>query len=52
MIRAQNGAVWTDDMRLLYYYRNRLSGFGLSLLAESVSTKRGPGSSDAKGFLA
>jgi glycerol-3-phosphate O-acyltransferase len=42
--KVGDGAIWTEDMNLLYYYRNRLAGYGLSLL---------PGHGhDAKGFLA
>lgn len=51
-IRAEGGTVWTDDMYLLYYYRNRLAGFGLSRLAETDAIVRKPGQHDSKGFLA
>ena len=30
VLTAMNGIIWTEDMNLLYYYRNRLTGFGLS----------------------
>jgi glycerol-3-phosphate O-acyltransferase len=49
--RLEEGAVSTDDMNLLYYYRNRLTGYGLSLLAELGGAKKKAGSHDAKGFL-
>ena len=48
VIRIQDGVIFTEDMNLLYYYRNRLSGYGLSLLAEG---QIGPGKDDSKGFL-
>jgi len=40
------------DMNLLYYYRNRLSGYGLSILAETGGPRKSPGEHDEKGFLA
>ena len=40
VVKVSEGAVWTEDMNLLYYYRNRLTGYGLSLLAEAGGTKR------------
>ncbi|MGK5084242.1 1-acyl-sn-glycerol-3-phosphate acyltransferase [Bdellovibrionota bacterium FG-1] len=51
---AQRGdtTIWTEDMNLLYFYRNRLSGFGLSLFEQSGVAQRTPGQHDAKGFLA
>ncbi|OFZ55398.1 MAG: hypothetical protein A2428_17000 [Bdellovibrionales bacterium RIFOXYC1_FULL_54_43] len=52
VIRESDGVVWTEDMNLLYYYRNRLSGYGLSLLAESEGPNRMPGENDSKRFLA
>ena len=42
VVKVQDGAVFTEDMNLLYYYRNRLSGYGLS---GSV------GKNDRKSFL-
>jgi glycerol-3-phosphate O-acyltransferase len=42
VIKIQDGAVFTEDMSLLYYYRNRLSGYGLNAR----------GFYDSKGFLA
>jgi glycerol-3-phosphate O-acyltransferase len=54
--RVGEGAIWTDDLPLLYYYRNRLAGYGLSLLAEVGGSRRAPGQvegqNDPKGFLA
>ena len=40
VVRVGEGAIWTEDMNLLYYYRNRLSGYGLQRIH------------DRKGFLA
>ena len=48
VMRIQDGVIFTEDMNLLYYYRNRLSGYGMSLLAEG---QIGPGKDDSKGFL-
>jgi glycerol-3-phosphate O-acyltransferase len=52
VIRKEEGVVWTEDMNLLYYYRNRLSGYGLSILSDSGRPKDEPGVLDEKGFLA
>ncbi|HUP56656.1 MAG TPA: glycerol-3-phosphate acyltransferase, partial [Bdellovibrionota bacterium] len=52
VIRRRDGAVWTEDMNLLYYYRNRLSGYGISLLALHGGARRTFGDLDPKGFLA
>jgi hypothetical protein len=35
VIKLGEGAVWTEDLPLLYFYRNRLTGYGLSLLGDS-----------------
>lgn len=43
VIKVRDGMIWTEDMNLLYYYRNRLTGYGLS---DTL------GETDAKGFLA
>jgi glycerol-3-phosphate O-acyltransferase len=52
VVKVQYNAIWTEDMNLLYYYRNRLSGYGLSRLARD----RGPFifsvEHDSQGFLA
>lgn len=50
VLRRGEGTIYTQDMNLLYYYRNRLAGYGLSLLADPH--RRVPGMNDAKGFLA
>jgi len=52
VVRVTGGHVTTDDMNLLYYYRNRLSGYGLSLLGEHGRPKILRGELDEKGFLA
>ncbi len=52
VLKIKEGEVWTEDLPLLYYYRNRLSGYGLSLLAEREGPWKGPGKYDEKGFLA
>lgn len=49
VVKLRDGAVWTEDMNLLYYYRNRLTGYGLSPLGEVNST--GFKKNDGKGFL-
>jgi glycerol-3-phosphate O-acyltransferase len=52
VVKVSEGTVWTEDMTLLYYYRNRLAGYGLSLLSQAGGAKRKPGQHDPKGFLA
>lgn len=49
VIRIRDGLAWTDDMNLLYYYRNRLTGYGFSPLGETTEKVRGE--YDQKGFL-
>ncbi len=49
--KIKDGVIWTEDMNLLYYYRNRLSGYGLSFLAESQGYGAKIGGHDEKGFL-
>lgn len=31
VLKIHNGSIWTEDMNLLYFYRNRLSGYGLEV---------------------
>lgn len=50
VVKRSQGTIYTEDMNLLYYYRNRLAGYGLSLLADPG--RRMPGQNDEKGFLA
>lgn len=52
VLKIQKGRVWTEDMNLLYYYRNRLAGYGLSLLADSDTNRMISRQYDSKGFLA
>lgn len=49
VVKIGDSSVWTEDMNLLYYYRNRLAGYGLSVLSDIA---KAPGAHDAKGFLA
>ena len=52
VIRLGDGAIWSEDLNLLYYYRNRLSGYSLSVLAEpGMMGQMAIGRADAKGFL-
>jgi glycerol-3-phosphate O-acyltransferase len=51
VIRIQGDEVTTDDLSLLYYYRNRLAGYGLSLRAAELKGQL-KGAHDRKGFLA
>jgi glycerol-3-phosphate O-acyltransferase len=51
VVRARDEAIWTEDMNLLYYYRNRLSGYGLSALARKGAVQGSVGHNDRKGFL-
>jgi glycerol-3-phosphate O-acyltransferase len=50
--KVANDVIWTEDMSLLYYYRNRLSGYGLSRLAELGGDKTLLRQNDSQGFLA
>ena len=52
VLKAEEGVVYTEDLPLLYYYRNRLSGYGLSLLAGEEGSTYKAGENDSKGFLA
>ncbi len=49
ILKRGEGTIHSDDMNLLYYYRNRLAGYGLSRLADP--RRRVPGAYDEKGFL-
>lgn len=51
VVKVSDKAIWTEDMNLLYYYRNRLSGYGLSLLATPGVETETLGKNDRKGFL-
>jgi len=52
VVKVQDGVIWTEDMNLLYYYRNRLSGYGLSLISEIAPAQSFFGKHDHQGFLA
>lgn len=52
VVKISENAIWTEDLSLLYYYRNRLSGYQLSLLVESEGNQPILGLYDSKGFLA
>jgi glycerol-3-phosphate O-acyltransferase len=51
VVKRVDGALWSEDMNLLYYYRNRLAGYGLSLLARPKPVHGKSGNNDPKGFL-
>ena len=56
VVRVSDQTVWTEDMNLLYYYRNRLAGYGLSRLAQEGGGRYAFGQSDVRscdsqGFL-
>jgi glycerol-3-phosphate O-acyltransferase len=51
VVRVRDEAIWTEDMNLLYYYRNRLSGYGLSNLVQAGASLGSVGKNDRKGFL-
>ncbi|MFL5812886.1 MAG: 1-acyl-sn-glycerol-3-phosphate acyltransferase [Bdellovibrionia bacterium] len=51
VVKHVDGAIWSEDMNLLYYYRNRLAGYGLSLLARPKAVQGKSGNNDPKGFL-
>lgn len=51
VVKIQGDEVFSEDMTLLYYYRNRLAGYGLSLRASELKGQL-QGSHDRKGFLA
>lgn len=52
VLRIEDGVVTTGDMNLLYYYRNRLTGYGLSLLGNAGPRPLMAGEHDEQGFLA
>jgi glycerol-3-phosphate O-acyltransferase len=51
VVKVEGDEVFTEDMTLLYYYRNRLAGYGLSLRASELKGQL-QGTHDRKGFLA
>lgn len=52
VVKIAGDVIYTDDMSLLYYYRNRLAGYGLSLLAQADDQRFHLNLYDSKGFLA
>ena len=52
VIKVEDEVIWTEDMGLLYYYRNRLSGYGLSRLSQSIGNRSLLRKYDTQGFLA
>ncbi len=52
VIKKEGDSITSDDLSTLYYYRNRLSGYGISLLGETGRAKTLRGELDEKGFLA
>jgi glycerol-3-phosphate O-acyltransferase len=47
--KISDNVIWTEDMNLLYYYRNRLTGY--SLQADQTKFGVKTGGHDEKGFL-
>ncbi|MBN23384.1 MAG: acyltransferase [Bdellovibrionaceae bacterium] len=52
VVEKQGELIWSGQMNLLYYYRNRLSGYGLSVKADQGHRFLRPGEKDEQGFLA
>ncbi len=51
VVYEDDDIVGTEDMNLLYYYRNRLTGYGLGRLDEHHRRKTFVGDIDEQGFL-
>ena len=51
VVKMADGLLTTDDMNLLYYYRNRITGYGFGKLNESSQKHNFYGETDEKGFL-
>jgi hypothetical protein len=55
VVKLREGEVWSYDLPLAYYYRNRLAGYGISNLAETtlsrVTGDQWMGLLDEQGFL-
>jgi glycerol-3-phosphate O-acyltransferase len=49
--KIKDDVIWTEDMNLLYFYRNRLTGYHLSLQSEQSAFGVKTGGHDEKGFL-
>ncbi len=52
VVKVQGELISSEDLNLLYYYRNRLAGFGLSLTFDERISSSHLGQYDAHGFLA
>lgn len=52
VVKISDDAITTEDMNLLYYYRNRLAGYGLSRLVERGDHNAILRKNDSQGFLA
>lgn len=52
VVRIEDDTITSDDLPLLYYYRNRLSGYDLTMLSNVGKPKTQRGELDEKGFLA
>ncbi|MFZ9595345.1 MAG: 1-acyl-sn-glycerol-3-phosphate acyltransferase [Bdellovibrionia bacterium] len=51
VVKLKDDVIFTENMNLLYYYRNRLTGYGLSLLAQRFDSSNFLRQNDAQGFL-
>lgn len=51
VVKMDDGVITTEDMNLLYYYRNRLTGYGFGKLNEANQKHNFYGETDEKGFL-
>ena len=51
VVKIADGVITTDDMNLVYYYRNRLTGYGFGKLNELSQKHNFYGETDEKGFL-
>ena len=51
VVKIEDGVISTEDMNLLYYYRNRLMGYGFGRLDEVSQSTHFFGATDEKGFL-
>ena len=47
----EDGVITTEDMNLLYYYRNRITGYGFGKMDETSQSHNFFGETDEKGFL-
>ncbi|MEO7164046.1 MAG: 1-acyl-sn-glycerol-3-phosphate acyltransferase [Bdellovibrionia bacterium] len=52
VVKLRGVVICTEDMNLLYYYRNRLAGYGLSLRCEKLGSPTFLRQHDTQGFLA